>query len=196
MCICQRHRDKCLLRAWQDKHRMTLSELVKDWERSSNGTIFPSWTLSAQWFAPGILNPPLWPPDGCASGSRKQWAPPTLALELNRGLISYLEMLPWVLSITGFILPSAQDSRSLQPSCSPKVGGCWSTESLPSRWTVLSQRDRTYWTSLLMQMSPLFRKLGLLTKDHYHGEAQWEDQLNTLFFPFCVYSCPEMNINI
>lgn len=130
MCICQRYRDKCLLRAWQDKHRMTLSELVKDWERASNGTIFPSWTLSAQWFASGILNPPLWPPDGCASGRGKQWAPPTLALELNRGLISYLEMLPWVLSITGFILPSAQDSRFLQPSCSPKVGGCWSTENL------------------------------------------------------------------
>lgn len=101
----------------------------------------------------------------------------------QQGVISYWEMLPWVPETICFILLQPCSLDSYSPLAALKGGGVGWTEYPPSGWTILSQWDRIHWTSLLMQMSPLFRKLGLLTKDHYRSETQWEKAVEHALFP-------------
>lgn len=178
MSRCQGHTDKCILRAWQDKY------FVEEVSRIGRGIEMAPWSLLDMstpmiylWYLKSLPVPPWW----LWLGEKKVvgTSHPCSGVEYQ-GLISYWEMLLWVLNVICFY---SSFSPVLQIPAAPK-GGCagW-TEYPLSGWTILSQWERIHWTSLLMQMSPLFRKLGLLTKDHYHGETQWEEVVKHALFP-------------
>lgn len=178
-----------VLRAWRDKHRTSLAEEVSGISRR---------TEMVPWFLLGrvssvvylwhLKSPPVSPLTRVLQrGKGRAPQPPTLELESNISISpssAGSQLLGNASSGAEYSLRYSSFSPGfLQPSCQPKMWGCW-VNRVATQWMdhSVTMRQSTV-NTLGMQMSSLLRKLVWLTKDHYHGETKWQEAVKHALSP-------------